>query len=91
MAWKPNTGQKIEELYAWVAIEKDGGEGIIGAVLSQGIVPLIGADRERIESYRQFAIHAALAADVPFKLVRFSTREILEEHNWPSSAYARKA
>src|ERR1700745_2265416 len=29
MSWKPQTGQKIERLYAWIAEEPDGGEGVM--------------------------------------------------------------
>ncbi len=49
-ARKPGAGQKIERLFAWVSIEPDGGEGVLGASMRlQGrdmFVPLVGADRE---------------------------------------------
>lgn len=30
-SWKPGTGQTIDALYAWVATEPDGGEGVCSA------------------------------------------------------------
>jgi hypothetical protein len=74
--WKPRKGQKIEKLYAWIATEPDGGEGVCGASIPElgGMVPLVGADRERIESYRRIAEQARKATGFPIRLVEFSTR-----------------
>jgi hypothetical protein len=78
-AWKPGTGQKIERLYAWVATEPDGGEGVCSMLLGGVQMPLIGADMARVES---LAPHAALVARMsgyPVRLVEFSTRRVLRE------------
>ena len=48
---------KIERLYAWIATHRDGEEGV-PATLDPGTggpLPLIGSDRERIESLREVA------------------------------------
>lgn len=77
--------QKIEELFAWVATETDGTDGVLGAEMQiQGrtmFVPLVGADRARIESYRGHAeaIRQMRGGDVPVRLMRFSTATVLEE------------
>ena len=78
MNWKPETGQKIERIYAWVATEPDGGEGIVSAQLGDTHFPLIGADKARIESLREYAQLAGKVTGFPVHLVLFSERTILE-------------
>jgi hypothetical protein len=79
--WKPRQGQKITMLYAWVVTEPDGGEGIAGANIPAlgGMVPLVGADRERMASLRPHAELVRRSSGYPVRLVRFGTREVLEE------------
>jgi hypothetical protein len=78
--WKPRTGQAIEALYAWVCTEPDGGEGVVGASILGlgGMVPLVGADMDRMKSYRPFAELVRKASGYPVRLVRFSQRDDLE-------------
>ena len=67
------TPLKIDGLWAWIATEDDGQEGVIGQATRIGWLPLIGADRERIESYRDIAQGIAdLGSHV--QLVQFTTR-----------------
>lgn len=79
-SWKPRTGQSIDALYAWVATEPDGGEGIIAALIPgmPGMTPLVGADMDRMRSYRPFAEMARIGSGYPVRLVRFGSREDLE-------------
>jgi len=80
--YKPGKGLKITELWAWIGVEPDGGEGVLGAMIGPlGFVPLVGADRDRIESYRDYAKAIQKAAGRPVKLVRYygmDVREILK-------------
>jgi hypothetical protein len=72
----------ITEIYAWVLTEPEGGEGIpaIPAItLGGSIMPLVGADRARIESLRQFALNVRRTTGCPVRLVRFGSRTVLEE------------
>ena len=74
---------KIEELYAWVSIDPaDGDEGVL-AVYEHGAgwIPAIGADKERIESYRGFAETAAKKVGMPIRLQQYSTMPVLETIN----------
>jgi len=42
---------RITEIYAFVSKDKDGNEGIMGAMQNNGtMMPLIGADIERVDS-----------------------------------------
>jgi len=77
-AWKARTGQKIETLYAWVASEPDGGEGLAGFLGPEGWMPLIGADLARIESLRHVAEDVARVTGYPVALKSFSTVTVIE-------------
>lgn len=79
-SWKPRAGQAINTLYAWVATEPDGGEGVIAGVLPgmPGMTPLIGADRARIESYREIAINAHQATGYPVRLKMFGAGVVID-------------
>lgn len=81
-----NTRKPITELWAWVSTEPDGGEGIIAASLPDPItrepvvMPLVGGDRERVESpfMRRVAMATRISTARPVRLVRFTTREVVE-------------
>jgi hypothetical protein len=70
--------QDVTEIFAWVVEDARGGEGIPAAMIGGRIMPLIGADRARIESLREHAIAARIMTAQPVRLVRFSNREIVE-------------
>lgn len=72
---KPKT---IDAIYAWVATEPDGGEGVCATDIGGIMMPLIGADRERIESLRRHADSISALTGCPVRLVRFSRRDDLE-------------
>jgi len=75
---------KITELWAWVREDVGDGEGILAAEMEiegqRMFVPLIGADRERIESYRPFAEEMARASGRPIKLMRYSQAERIQRY-----------
>jgi hypothetical protein len=76
--WKAGRGLKIERLYAWIATEPDGGEGVVGASMMiagrEMLVPLIGADGARIASYREYAERTERETGFPVRLVVFGDR-----------------
>lgn len=67
--------QRVTELYAWIATERDGGEGVPAAsMVVDGqlmLVPLIGADLARLESLRPTAVAVANESGCPVRLRRF--------------------
>lgn len=78
--WKANTGQKIERLYAWVATEPDGGEGVCSMLTADNMhIPLIGADRERIESLRSVAVLISHATGYKVQLKVFGSGVVIDE------------
>lgn len=74
---------RIAELWAWVSVENaPDDEGVCGFLAPDGTwMPLVGADRKRIESLRPMARLIAEKSGKPVRLVRFSARtdvEVLE-------------
>ena len=57
----------ITEMFAWVCTEPNGDEGIPAMETRLGAMPLVGADRERIESLRPFAIEVSQTLGLPVK------------------------
>lgn len=78
-SWRPGQGQKIEAIYAWVAVEPDGGEGVCSMQIGNTHMPLVGADQARVESLRPQAEQIRRMTGYPIKLVRYAAREELEE------------
>jgi hypothetical protein len=73
-------GKRIERIYAWICTEPDGTEGIPaveGPSIGQ-VMPLVGADRERIESFRAEAVAVARGMGLPVRLVCFENLVELE-------------
>lgn len=69
---------RIDQMYAFVATDKDGTEGIVGAATANGWMPLVGADMERVDQLRPLVKEIAKATNVTVRLLRFSVREELE-------------
>lgn len=68
----------IDEMWAWICTEPDGGEGIPALQGPDGPMPMIGADRARIESLRPWAASVANELGLPVRLVRFTGMEVLD-------------
>lgn len=76
--------QKITELYAWIATETDGSEGLPAVVVNLGgspiFTPLVGADQARITSLEEQArkVHGSKPG-LKMRLVRFTVIEEIRE------------
>jgi hypothetical protein len=79
MSAREPRAKTIDALYAWVATEPDGGEGVCAALIGNTMYPLVGADIDRVTSLREYAAEARRVSGYPVRLVRFSRREDLEE------------
>lgn len=71
--------KKIDEMFAWIVTEPDGGEGIPALHTASGALPMVGADRARVESLRPHAQGVAAQLGLPLRLVRFHDMEIIEQ------------
>jgi hypothetical protein len=76
---RPGAGRRIEAIYAWIAEEPDGGEGVCSAQIGEVHFPLVGADIDRAKSLRPHAELVRQATGYPVRLVRYGRREDLEE------------
>lgn len=66
---------RIDSLWAFTAIDKDGTEGVCAATIGDlGVVPLVGADLARIKALRPYAQVVATATGRPVVLSHFSVR-----------------
>lgn len=74
------TDLPIKAIYAWVMTQPDGGEAIPAIATPDGLtMPLIGADVDRVNSFRRIAENMRRDVGYPVRLVRFGHREVLEE------------
>ena len=87
--------QKIARLYAWIVTHEDGEEGVPAISTPIGALPMIGADKARIESLRAHAMASLGILDpidqghgrtVKLRLVRFDRLVLLETHDWKHDA-----
>jgi len=72
----------ISEMYAFVADNTDGtGEGVIGCMVPESnlMLPLVGADMERVNSLYPVAVRICEFTKTTFKVLKFSTREDITE------------
>jgi hypothetical protein len=76
----PNTLQSIDEVYLFVSSDEDGEGVCAGPLLGPGsMVPLIAADKARLDSLIPVARQLAKASGTKIKLVKFTTRtEVME-------------
>jgi len=73
-------GFVIERLFAFVAVDAEGGEGVVGVPHPFfGIVPAIGADEARVRSLRPAVEELQRITGKRIQLVMFSTRTVIEE------------
>ncbi len=62
---------KVTELYAFVAENGPGDEGLMALILEDKVVPLVGADMERLDSFRPIARGISQASGIPYRILHF--------------------
>lgn len=73
--------KRIEQMYAFITTDpEDDTEGVIGfqASPTSGMMPMVGADMERVEQLRPLALSMARASGVEVRVVRFEVRTEIE-------------
>jgi hypothetical protein len=74
----PNYLGRIESIWAALSID-EGGEGVCGAPMGQfGLVPLIAADKRRLDQIMPLARNIAKASRKPVRIAKFTKREDVE-------------
>jgi hypothetical protein len=69
----------IEKLTAFIMRDQDGTEGIIGSLTPIGMMPLIGADLDRIAQIEPIAQRVADTTGLSITVAEFSVRENVRE------------
>lgn len=64
-------GFVVDELFAFVATDDDGDEGVMAALMGETWYPLVAADLVRIQQFAPLANAAAKETGVEFKLKHF--------------------
>jgi hypothetical protein len=70
---------RINEIYAFCSIDKDGNEGVVGMQIAGSWMPFVCADVARVDSLRPHAVKIAKASNMKIRLKKFSTVEVVEE------------
>ena len=81
---KPEPGQKISKIYAWIGTGPDGGEGVLVAIGDGKRFPMLGADRARVESWRSAAEEVSRIMGVPVRLKVFGDGVVIDEIERPA-------
>lgn len=70
---------RIETITAFLAIGKDGDEGVCGAQMGDTFMPLVCGDHTRVEKLREVAQMIATRTNSRITVAQFSIRTDLEE------------
>lgn len=71
---------KITEIYAFIADDVGpDDEGIPAMMVGNVLYPMVAADVERVETMRPFAVTISKETGKKIKLVKFTTREEVED------------
>lgn len=70
---------RIESLWAYLSVDEDGDEGVIGRAHGVMWVPLVAADETRLRGLRSTAKAVARQTGRVVRLVRFTVRQDVEE------------
>lgn len=69
---------RISEIYAFVARDAQGNEGVCAFRAGELMMPMMGADIDRAASLKEMARAIAIAEKTEVRLVRFTKREEVE-------------
>jgi hypothetical protein len=75
---------KIDSMYAFIAKDKEGEEGVVGMKTHDGWIPMVGADMDRVNSLMPIAKMIAEQTGVTIKLYLFTGRTEITEIKTPS-------
>lgn len=74
----PNTLLRIDEIWAFVSVDETG-EGLCAIPTAGGLMPMIAADKARLESLKAMASQIAKMSGKTVKLIKLSSRQELQE------------
>jgi hypothetical protein len=65
-------GFRITEMWAFIAVHDDGDESVVAAPIGDTVMPLVAADRVRVDQLRRVAMRIGKIVGKEIKLVHFS-------------------
>ncbi len=68
------TNFKITTITAFIAVDEDGDEGVMGVLNGDQWIPLICADEERIRILFPVAENIARVKNIPYRVIQLSVR-----------------
>ena len=74
----PENKLKIENVWAFVSHDDKGNEGLCAIPTNLGMMPMIAADVDRLNSLKEAAQKLKAMTNKKIKLIKFSVREDLE-------------
>jgi hypothetical protein len=75
---KGGVGFRIRELWAFLAVHDDNDEGVVGMLTPNGWVPMVVADKTRLDQLLPKARELARSQGKTIRLVRFHVRQDVE-------------
>ena len=69
---------KIDKLYAFVAVDSQGNEGVCAFMAGRSWMPMVAADSARIKSLYPIAQQISRESNQTIRLIEFSTRKQLD-------------
>ena len=75
---RPGLMPRIEHLWAFLSIDKDGDEAVCAAKMGDTWMPLVAADEKRLDQLRPIAEQVARQIGRPIHLVKFTVRKEIE-------------
>lgn len=70
--------ERIDTLFAFIAVDDDGSEGVMAFMSPEGWMPMVGADEARINSLKPIAQQMSSWTKKQVVLTRFTAREDVE-------------
>jgi hypothetical protein len=72
------SSHEVNEVYAFLAVDAEGAEGVPAAQLGDMLMPLVAADQARLDDLRPIARQLASAYGMKITVARFTRREDIE-------------
>jgi hypothetical protein len=69
----------IDKIVAFVSVDKDGHEGVLGMNTPDGWMPLIGADEVKVKQLYPIAVQISEIYGMKFRVLEFTTRNDITE------------
>lgn len=74
MLIEPKNTFKIDSFYAYISVDEEGNEGLCAAPVNGNLIPLVGADLDRMNSLIGIAQNIANQSSQTIKMIKMTSR-----------------